>query len=45
MFNTSIKTSMFPDSWKIARVTPIYKDGDKTDMGRWFDLSALPPFL
>ena len=26
MFNTSIETSRFPDSWKIARVTPIYKN-------------------
>ena len=31
MFNTSIETSRFPDSWKVARVTPIYKDGDKTE--------------
>ena len=31
MFNTSIQKSMFPDSWKIARVTPIYKNGDWAD--------------
>ena len=30
LFNTSIETSRFPDSWKVARVTPIFKDGDKT---------------
>ena len=26
VFNTSIETSIFPDSWKVARVTPIYKN-------------------
>ena len=29
IFNTSIETSTFPVSWKIARVTPIYKVGEK----------------
>ena len=28
LFNTSIETSRFPDSWKVARVTLIFKDGD-----------------
>ena len=31
LFNTSIETSQFPDSWKVARVTPIFKDGDETE--------------
>ncbi len=31
LFNTSIETSQFPNSWKVARVTPIIKSGDKTD--------------
>ena len=25
IFNTSIETSVFPDMWKIARITPIFK--------------------
>ena len=25
MFNTSIQTSQFPDSWKVAKVTPIFQ--------------------
>ena len=29
LFNTSIETSQFPDMWKCARVTPIFKEGDK----------------
>ena len=38
MFNTSIETSIFPDSWTIARVTPIYNNGDRADR----PLSVLP---
>ena len=30
LFNTSTETSQFPDSWKVARITPIFKDGDRT---------------
>ena len=29
LFNTSLVTSQFPDTWKLARVTPIFKEGDK----------------
>ena len=42
LFNTSIVTSMFPDSWKIARVTPIYKNGDKADKSNYRPISVLP---
>ena len=31
IFNTSIETSTFPVSWKTARVTPIYKEGEKSN--------------
>ena len=30
MFNLSLRTGIFPDDWKFARVTPIYKSEDKT---------------
>ena len=31
LFNTSLEKSQFPDHWKIARVSQIFKDGDKTE--------------
>ena len=31
MFNTSIETSQFPELRKLARVTPIFKGGDRSD--------------
>ena len=42
MFNTSIETSMFPDSWKIARVIPIYKNGDRAEKSNYRPISVLP---
>ena len=29
IFNLSLNTGIYPDSWKIARVTPIYKSDNK----------------
>ena len=31
LFNTSLETSLLPDLWKLARVAPSYKEGDKAD--------------
>ena len=42
LFNTSIETSQFPDSWKVARITPIFKDGDKTEKPNYRLISVLP---
>ena len=42
LFNTSIETSRFPDSWKVARVTQICKEGDKTDRSNYWPISVLP---
>ena len=31
LFDTSIETSMFPVSWKLASITPIFKKGGKAE--------------
>ena len=35
LFNTFIETSQFPDSRKVARVTPIFKDRDRTEKSNY----------
>ena len=42
LFNASIETSQFPDSLKVARITPIFKDGDKTEKSNYRPISVLP---
>ena len=41
-FNISIETSTFPASWKIARVTPSYKEGEKSEKSNYRPISVLP---
>ena len=42
LLNTSIETSQFPDSWKVARVAPIFKEDDKTEKSNYHPISVLP---
>ena len=41
IFNASIKSKTFPDDFKIARVTPIFKGGDTEDLGNYQPISIL----
>ena len=45
LFNKSIETSRFPNSWKVARATPIFKDGDKAEKSHYRPISVLPVIL
>ena len=42
IFNTSTEASTFPVSWKIALVTQIYKEGEKSDKSNYRPISVLP---
>ena len=42
IINLSFETATFPDIWKIARVTPIYKSGDKSLQLNYRPISVLP---
>ena len=41
IFNMSLSTGQFPDSWKVARVTPIYKDGSSSENSNYRPISVL----
>ena len=40
LLSTSIVTSTFPEWWKIARFTPIFKDGDRADKSNYRTISV-----
>ena len=41
LFNTSIETNQFPDSWKVARTTSIFKDRHRTDKSNYRPIPVL----
>ena len=42
IFNFSIKTGVFPNEFKIGKVTPIFKSGEKEDLNNYRPISVLP---
>ena len=42
VFNCSLDKGFFPGDWKIAKVVPIYKGGDREDVGNFSPVSLLP---
>ena len=41
LVNISITKNVFPDSWKLARVIPIFKGGQKDDCGNYRPISLI----
>ena len=44
IMNLSLRTGIFPDCLKLARVTPILKGSDSTNAGNHRPISVLPIF-
>ena len=44
IYNTSIMQGKVPTQLKLSRVSPIFKGGDKNDMGNYRPISVLPMF-
>ena len=42
IFNLSLSSGVFPDSWKVARVAPIFKEGQSDDRSNYRPISVLP---
>ena len=42
MFNLCLSLGKFPEIWKMARVTPIYKDGSRNEISNYRPISVLP---
>ena len=43
-FNSSLRKGIFPDVWKLARVTPILKSGSKSDANNYRPISVISVF-
>ena len=42
IFNQAVTLSSFPDEWKVARVMPLYKNGQRSIPGNYRPISVLP---
>ena len=42
LFNLSLFSGKFPDCWKLARVAPIFKSGQRDDRSNYRPISVLP---
>ena len=42
IFNQSLNVGVFPDDWKCARVTPLFKQGERDDLNNYRPISVIP---
>ena len=42
LINYSINSAVFPRTWKTAKVTPLFKRGDPSDVNNYCPISVLP---
>jgi len=42
IFKSCINAEIFPNKWKIAKVTPLFKKGSKREPGNYRPISVLP---
>ena len=42
MFKSCIDAEVFPNEWKITKVTPLFKKGSKRELGNYRPISVLP---
>ena len=42
LFNCSMRTAVFPDTWKTANIVPLFKGGDKGEVSNYRPVSLLP---
>ena len=41
LFNKSLLSGVFPDDWKCARVTPLFKQGEASDLNNYRPISVI----
>ena len=41
LFNKSLLSGIFPDDWKCATVTPLFKQGEASDLNNYRPISAI----
>ena len=44
IYNSSLKNGIFPKVWKVAKGTPIYKSGTRTDVNNYKTISVISVF-